>query len=274
MQFFSMQNCAPFRLAPLLQCEHPQKQVQQTMNIMKNRKLPQTQPTPRILALVGVILLGGSLAASLAQQMPKSSVGSSAHSQFQMSQPQHQQQVLQLEQKYQTVNQRITTAEEKAAKNSTVKKERVAYMNALYKKMAKSAPDMKKQIDQFQQLGKELQNNKDLRKATFKPSKSLDQKLSKYQHLSAQLGPIMQQAASDPHVAKLRSAYVHELLAQMRKTEPQINSLLQQRQQLVQSIHSMQSHRVTMPSYGSQSPSKQSHNPPRTWNEHSASHSK
>lgn len=235
--------------------------------------------TSKMLALTGVVLLGGAVAAAWAQQAPlhtqssqpqqRSSThaaaygGTSGLHLLHASKQNHQQQLLQLERKFQTVNQRIMKAQEQAVKNAAVKKKQAAFQKALYKKMAQSAPDMKAQINQFQKLGKALRSSADLRKPAFERSKSFDQKLSKFQQLNAQLRPIQQQAANDPQVAKLRSAYVQKLLAQMKKVEPQTSSLLQQRQQLAQTIRSLQPQRTTPPTFNMRrKPSTASHNSP------------
>lgn len=247
------------------------------MDTMQDRKQNRIRRTPKILSLTGLVLLGGAVAAALAQQAPLQTQSSQQHQSaatqspsyagskglesLQSSKQNQGQQLLQLERKFQSISKRIATAQEKAAQKAAVKKQQAAFEKALFKKMVQSAPDRKAQIDQFDKLGKELQGSAELRKSPLQRSTSFDQKLSKYEKLYAQLGPIEQQAAKDQQVAKLRTAYVQKLVAEMKKIEPQTDSLLRQRQQLAQTIRSLQSQHSAPPAFTTRPPSSTtSHN--------------
>lgn len=143
------------------------------------------------------------------------------------------QQLQQMQAQIQQIEQQLGQAQQAAMQADAVQDALVEYETVRNDKLREQAPELADEIDRRENLTQELiENQPDPTGMSEAEQEHFQQVISELQQLQQALMPHDQQVLNDPEVTEARSGYEEVLIAHMRESNPQIDQLIQQRQQL------------------------------------------
>jgi Arc/MetJ family transcription regulator len=131
------------------------------------------------------------------------------------------------------VDTKIRAAQQKALQAETVKEKRETYDKSLRAAMVKEEPKVKSLLEKQDGLISELKKSDELNKPADQRSPEFQKRFQEYQKLSDELSPIAQKSSEKPEVAETYKELQTVLATEMKKAEPAVPQLVQQRGELI-----------------------------------------